>query len=167
MILTILLSFFSKIFLPRPPTSCESNPKSLQHPIYQATYLVLCNRAKAAARWSAFGISCENPERLWIRFSLDGFSPHIHKGNAVSVSSPSALSCASCSVTSLLRFHTPPRKPPPALTMPSLYPSAPNTHVCTSLCTCIHKQANIYMCQSSHTRTHCILLCTVAPSQDP
>lgn len=159
LILAILLSFFAKISLPNPPTLWERNSKSTQHSIYKLNrpYLVLCNRATAAVRWLAFGIACKNLcECLWIRFTLSIFSPHTHthKGNTVSVSSPSALSCASCSVTSLLRFHTPPRKPPLALTMPSLYPSAPNTHLHMHKSPHVHTQAGKHLHVPVLTHTH-------------
>lgn len=112
--------------------------------------------AGPAARWP----SCVSES--WVCLD-EVHSPytHTHKGNAVSLSSPSGLSCASCGVTSLLRFHTPPWNPPPGFTMSSLYPSAPkHTHTHTS-------RQNAYMCQSSLLHTHCMFLCTVAQSQDP
>lgn len=46
---------------------------------------MLCNRAQPAVRCSAFGISCKNPECLWVRFSLPGFSPPTHKGSKQSI----------------------------------------------------------------------------------
>lgn len=115
----------------------------------------------AVSLWST---TSPHPPRSWgIRLAVSVFSTHTH---IVNVRSLSVVSCACCCVTSLLLFHTPPRRPPPTLTMPSLYPSAPNTHIHILHA---HTRASKHVHVPVLTQTHTLrtVLCTMAQAQDP
>lgn len=145
------------------PNHCSTQITKLHRP-----YLVLCDIAQPAVRGSAFGGSCKNPECLWVRFSPPGFSTtHTHKGKRCECkqSIRPVLCQLQCDIFIVLS-HTSQEVSAGHHNVLTVPVCTKHTHLCTSLYTNIHKQANIYMCQFEHTLWSSVLLCTVAPSQD-